>query len=759
MDRQSDAPAGTLVWLAPFWNRSGYGCAARTFVSALYHAGVRIRVLPVNEIEFGIDDCDLALMKLLETTPVVPPVTYIVSHVPSRNWLTVELPEPALRIMATTFDSSAQGNLPPTEWLEVFEQIDQIWLLTGKEREVFTKAGVPAEKIRVVFWPNPWLENPILAPPSLEPSAERFRFLSIAMFQPRRRWDVLIEAYFEEFKGNGDVELYLKVNYPPWHPVPGKPERDLRDLVDRLRQKTGSDAALVIDDKLGRRTDIVRLIDSCSMYISTDTTPTAPLSEAWARQRLVIIPEGLGYNIGTDGPYIGIAVDPNARYRLTGDMLQYQPHHKEAFMAGLHVRDVRNAMRRAYDMPETERRRKMSRATAWVLSPAAAAKGAIEAINAGWEYKRSLPARNRPRKPAIRIVWEGPQFSGDCRSSLNRELSRRLLDAGHEVSIISSDKDTESPASKILSATADVHVRNQSPPLFAPPPRGRWVMMQSWEYGRIPEYWVEPIASLVDEIWVPGRHVQKAFLASGVPSERLVVIPPGIDADLFCPVEERDRRKPEKFRFLFPGPPIWEKGIDILLNACRKAFTKSDGVALVIMDPAQHAISDDQDIYKAIRRTQNDPNAPEIIQYTGPVDAGRRRRLYNTCDCLVYPYRAEGFGLPVLEAMACGIPVIATAGGPADDFCPPGLFFPIPSVRREFVPPDLRLAGGAGWVLEPEEGALVSLLKEVYGDRTQAIAKAIAVSQHIRARYSWEQIFKLVSTRLQLLGTKPILRK
>jgi glycosyltransferase involved in cell wall biosynthesis len=45
------------------------------------------------------------------------------------------------------------------------------------------------------------------------------------------------------------------------------------------------------------------------------------------------------------------------------------------------------------------------------------------------------------------------------------------------------------------------------------------------------------------------------------------------------------------------------------------------------------------------------------------------RHLYAAVDCYVSPYRAEGFNLPVLEAIACGTPVIVTRGGATDDFC------------------------------------------------------------------------------------------
>src|SRR6185503_9965920 len=42
--------------------------------------------------------------------------------------------------------------------------------------------------------------------------------------------------------------------------------------------------------------------------------------------------------------------------------------------------------------------------------------------------------------------------------------------------------------------------------------------------------------------------------------------------------------------------------------------------------------------------------------------------LYQASDCYVSSYVAEGFNMPVLEAAACGVPVICTAGGPTDDF-------------------------------------------------------------------------------------------
>jgi len=58
------------------------------------------------------------------------------------------------------------------------------------------------------------------------------------------------------------------------------------------------------------------------------------------------------------------------------------------------------------------------------------------------------------------------------------------------------------------------------------------------------------------------------------------------------------------------------------------------------------------------------------------------RTLYNVADYYVSPYRAEGFNLPVIEAIACGTKVIVTDGGATDDFCDANTSVKIPSRLR-----------------------------------------------------------------------------
>ena len=369
MVQQLKQHSGTIIWVAPFFNRSGYGVLARATVSALHRCGVHVRIMSVDGSEPGVDDMDLELIKSLQNTPVVPPITLIISHVPSKAWLQLELPEPNIRIISTTYDGCDYDNLPPAEWMEVYEQMDQIWLQSPKERDVYISTGdIPPEKVHIVHYPEAWKSNPILPPVKMDDTTNKaFRFLCIAMYQPRRRWDALIKAYLEEFKHDINVEMYLKVSYPSWHPVPGKPQKDLYDMIARMRSETGSDIPIIIDDDLGTRRGILDLIDSCNVYVSTDTASTGPLTEARVRHRLVVASSVI--EIMPKEYYVGIDSDPEHKTLLTPEMLLYQPHHRNAWLPLLKINDVRKALRKAFSLTPEERFIMCQGAAKGVLGP------------------------------------------------------------------------------------------------------------------------------------------------------------------------------------------------------------------------------------------------------------------------------------------------------------------------------------------------------------------------------------------------------
>ncbi|HDG98671.1 MAG TPA: glycosyltransferase [Desulfobacterales bacterium] len=369
------------------------------------------------------------------------------------------------------------------------------------------------------------------------------------------------------------------------------------------------------------------------------------------------------------------------------------------------------------------------------------------------------------------IIWEGSQFVYHSLALINREVCLQLIKKGHDVSIIPYEphefgpevderfKTIEVKINKPLSRP-DVHVRHQWPPNFNPPPEGHWVMIQPWEYGVLPQDWIKPMSELVDEIWVPSRHVWKTYVRSGVPPDRVVVIPNGVNLDVFNPhVESYPLPTKKKFRFLFVGGTIWRKGIDILLTAYSEAFTAQDDVTLIIKDMGQDSFYCGQEANDRIRKVKNTPNMPEIIYITDTLTERQMASLYKACHCLVHPYRGEGFCLPALEAMACGVPVIVTRGGATDDFCKEEWAYLIPAKSVAFSPPkNMRLVGGYGLVLEPDKEALKSLMRHVYDNYSEAKKKAKLAFNYVSTNLTWDKVVTKIEERIRELKKKPIRR-
>jgi glycosyltransferase involved in cell wall biosynthesis len=209
-------------------------------------------------------------------------------------------------------------------------------------------------------------------------------------------------------------------------------------------------------------------------------------------------------------------------------------------------------------------------------------------------------------------------------------------------------------------------------------------MIQPWEFGKIPEDWVRPIQEGVDEVWVPSTYVKQCYVDSGIDADRVQVIPNGVRTDVFHPNAAPLKLDTDKtFKFLFVGGTIYRKGIDILLKVYRQTFTPDDDVCLVIKGMGDETFYKGQTATEMIRTMQADPDAPEILYLTDDLTDEEMAGLYTACNSLVHPYRGEGFGMPVAEAMACALPVIVTQGGACDDFCSEDNAYFVTAKRRE----------------------------------------------------------------------------
>jgi starch synthase len=129
------------------------------------------------------------------------------------------------------------------------------------------------------------------------------------------------------------------------------------------------------------------------------------------------------------------------------------------------------------------------------------------------------------------------------------------------------------------------------------------------------------------------------------------IAPYGVDPEFWRPSEEGSNNRP--LRFIYAGQSSIRKGIPFLLRAWKKAALKNAELFLIgSWQLAENRLRD----------------LPEGVTVRSPCSAVELRSHYQSADVFVFPSYFEGFGLVLLEAMACGLPVLATERTAAPDF-------------------------------------------------------------------------------------------
>lgn len=300
----------------------------------------------------------------------------------------------------------------------------------------------------------------------------------------------------------------------------------------------------------------------------------------------------------------------------------------------------------------------------------------------------------------------------------------------------------------------DITISHSYPPRENKPTEGKWIIIQPWEFGSIPKKWLN-IFSQADEIWVPSKYVRDIYCNDGVQPEKVFVVANGVNTELFKKKDSRYNIKTsKKIKLLFVGGTVYRKGIDVLLKAYTETFTNKDDICLIIKDVGKTTIYEGRNFSEQIKQILSIQGVAEIEYIDSHLSDNDLVDLYNTCDFLVHPYRGEGFGLPVLEAMACGMIPIVTKGGATDDFCNSSNSIQINSIKlflTENKIGELETVN-TPWMLEPDYEDLKRILKLIYEQYETIKDKFTDVDKIISSQWNWNTILKGLHIKINQLS-------
>jgi glycosyltransferase involved in cell wall biosynthesis len=234
-----------------------------------------------------------------------------------------------------------------------------------------------------------------------------------------------------------------------------------------------------------------------------------------------------------------------------------------------------------------------------------------------------------------------------------------------------------------------------------------------------------PNLRAADRVIAVSEHIADQAVSLGVDSKRLRVIRSGVDTERLRPASAT-RRAEARQRLevgastplvLFVGNLEPRKQLDVLLQALARVREGVPDAELLVVGTGENAGALDQTAQ--LTRLTHELNLDRMVRFLGRLSVERLLDAYAAADVFALPSSSEAQGIVALEAMACGLPVIASAVG--------GLVSTIEDQASGFLVPS------------GDVEALATRLADVLGDPTRRAAIGATARLAVERRFGWAQ--------------------
>jgi glycosyltransferase involved in cell wall biosynthesis len=231
-----------------------------------------------------------------------------------------------------------------------------------------------------------------------------------------------------------------------------------------------------------------------------------------------------------------------------------------------------------------------------------------------------------------------------------------------------------------------------------------------------------PNLRAADRVIAVSEHIAEQAIQLGVHPRRVRVIRSGVDTERFRPRDGSSARQrldlsPEAKVVLFVGNLEPRKQVDVLLRALARIREHAPDAVLLVVGSGESAGAHDQTA--RLVRLARELGITDVVRFLGRLPDQRLLDAYAAAEVFALPSSSEAQGIVALEAMACGLPVVASGVG--------GLLGTVDE-------------GETGFLVPPGDvQALAQRILDVLCDARQRAAMGAAARRAVEQRFAWSR--------------------
>jgi autotransporter strand-loop-strand O-heptosyltransferase len=279
-----------------------------------------------------------------------------------------------------------------------------------------------------------------------------------------------------------------------------------------------------------------------------------------------------------------------------------------------------------------------------------------------------------------------------------------------------------------------------------------------WESTLQPQQYFNKLQEF-DEMWVPSKWQRDVTIAQGYDPNKIKVVPEGVDVNTFFPEEtSHELTSDGRFKFFLAGRWDYRKSIKEIIETFLKTFDKDEPVDLIVS--VDNPFSNDglNSTEERLEHYGFTDNRIKILHFPPREDY---IKILKSCDAFVSCARAEGWNLPLIEAMACGTPSIySNCSGQLEFAEGKGLPVRISHELPVSASTYNHFNDNVGNYYEPDFNDLGKQMWNVVTNYQMYKQKALEESEIIRKEFNWERVAEIgIETLNDFMERKPWLNR